>query len=120
MKIFIWTFLILLISISTLTACGSSSLDPDTFSVEISVQDNSNWWSGAQTVSVLMIRSNVAEQIEVTNVTVNNGQCGYQNINFPRYFQMGQILKLQLKCHVNNVVQVDVETTQGQLSYQFN
>ena len=121
MKIFIRTFLILLISISTLTACGSSSsLDPDTFKVQISVEDTSNWWSGYQTTSMLIIRSNVPEQVEVTNVAVNNGQCGYQNVNFPVYFQMGQVLKLALKCHVNNVVQVNVETTEGQLSYSFN
>lgn len=119
MKIFIRSFFMILISMSTLTACGSS-LDPNTFSVQTSVEDTSNWWAGYQTTSVLTIRSNVAEQVDVTNVTVNNGQCGYQNIEFPRYFQMGQVLKLQLKCHVSNVVQVNVETTEGQLSYSFN
>lgn len=122
MKIFIRTFFMILLLIGTLTACGStsSSLDPDTFSVQTSVEDTSNWWAGYQTASVLIIRSNVPEQVDVTNVTVNNGQCTYQHMDFPRYFQMGQMLKLQLKCHVSNVVRVEIETTEGTLSYSFN
>ena len=63
--------------------------------------------------------------IEVTNVTVNNGQCSYighdKRINFPLHFQMGQIARLRLeKCSFSNVVQVDIETTKGNASYQFN
>lgn len=102
----------------TLTAC--SGLSPDTFSAEVRVEDNSNWWSGYSTVAVLRLRSNVTEEIEVTNVSINKGQCDYKAVNFPVYFKMGQTLRLELKCGTQNVVQVDVETTQGTLSYQFN
>lgn len=118
MKIF-RGFVILLMSISILTAC-SSSLDPDTFNVEMSIQDDSNWWSGYGTVAVLKIRSNVTEQVEISNVSINNGQCEYQPVNFPRYFNMGQILTLKLKCGYNNVIQADIETPQGTLRYKFN
>lgn len=108
------------ISVLTLQGCNSS-LDPDTFSVELNEMVYGTWNRPA----VITIRSNIAEPIEVTNVTVNNGQCTYighdKRFNFPLYFQMGQIARLRLdKCSFSNVVQVDIETTQGNISYQFN
>lgn len=103
----------------------SSGLDPNTFSAEINVEDTSNFWSGNSSATVLKIRSNVADDVEVTNVKINNGQCGYADrynteIKFPQHFKMGNISKLYLKCSYNNVIQVDVETTNGTASYSFN
>lgn len=111
-----------LLSLSALTLQGcSSGLEPDTFSVELNEMVYGTWNRPA----VITIRSNIAEPIEVTNVTVNNGQCSYighdKRINFPLHFQMGQIFRLRLKqCNFSNVVQVDIETTKGNASYQFN
>jgi len=119
MKKLIQIIVLVMMSLSLLTACGAS-LDPDTFSAEVSVQDDSNWWSGYRTVAVLTLRSNVAEEIQVDNVTINHGQCEYQPIDFPRYFKMGQTLRLKLKCGMNNVVRVDVETPKGNVQYSFN
>lgn len=108
----------------TLSGC-SSSLDPDTFSVEMKVKDTSGWWGGDQTATILTIRSNVPDQVDVTNVTINKGQCGYEGysrkIQYPQYFKMGQVLSLKLtNCGFNNVVQVDIETKNGTASYSFN
>ena len=111
-----------LFSLSALTLQGcSSGLEPDTFSVELNEMD----YGSRNPPAVITIRSNIAEPIEVTNVTVNNGQCSYighdKRINFPLHFQMGQIARLRLeKCSFSNVVQVDIETTKGNASYQFN
>lgn len=110
-----------LISLSAfaLQGCGSG-LDPNVFSVELSEQGAYSW-----STPVITIRSNDAGPIEITNVTVNNGQCEYighdRRFNFPLHFQMGQIFRLRLqKCSYENVVQVDIETTQGTASYSFN
>ena len=111
-----------LLSLSALTLQGcSSGLEPDTFSVELNEMD----YGSRNPPAVITIRSNIADPIEVTNVTVNNGQCSYighdKRINFPLHFQMGQIARLRLeKCSFSNVVQVDIETTKGNASYQFN
>lgn len=106
-----------------LTGC-SSSLDPNTFTVELNVEDTSNWYAQNQTATVLTIRSNSPDNIDATNVSINNGQCSYEGyrreIQYPQIFKMGQVLKLQLTgCGYNNVVQVDVETEQGKASYSF-
>ena len=111
-----------LLSLSALTLQGcSSGLEPDTFSVELNEMD----YGSRNPPAVITIRSNIADPIEVTNVTVNNGQCSYMGhdtrFNFPLHFQMGQIARLRLeKCSFSNVVQVDIETTKGNASYQFN
>jgi hypothetical protein len=118
MKKLIQMIFLVTMSLFLFTAC-SSGLDPDTFSTEVSVQDDSNWWSGYRTVAVLTIRSNVGEEIQVDNVTINNGQCEYQPISFPRYFKMGQTLRLKLKCGIDNVVRVDIETPKGNAQYSF-
>ena len=106
-----------------LTGC-SSSLDPNTFTVELNVEDTSNWYAQNQTATVLTIRSNSPDNIDATNVSINNGQCSYEGyrreIQYPQIFKMGQVLKLQLTgCGYNNVVKVDVETEQGTASYSF-
>ena len=106
-----------------LTGC-SSSLDTNTFTVELNVEDTSNWYAQNQTATVLTIRSNSPDNIDATNVSINNGQCSYEGyrreIQYPQIFKMGQVLKLQLTgCGYNNVVQVDVETEQGKASYSF-
>lgn len=113
----------ILATVTILTGC--SSLDPDTFSAEIHLEDSSNWWSGSKVSTVLTIRSNVAEEIAVTNVSINGGQCGYEgyrrNISFPQHFKMGQMLQLQLKgCSADNVVKLEIETDKGTASYSFN
>lgn len=111
-----------LLSLSALTLQGcSSGLEPDTFSVELNEMGSGTWTRS----TVVTIRSNVAEPIEVTNVTVNNGQCTYighdKRFNFPLHFQMGQVFRLRLqRCSFANVVQVDIETTSGNASYGFN
>ena len=111
-----------LLSLSALTLQGcSSGLEPDTFSVELNEMGSGTWTRS----TVVTIRSNVAEPIEVTNVTVNNGQCTYighdKRFNFPLHFQMGQVFCLRLQgCSFANVVQVDIETTNGTASYGFN
>ena len=111
-----------LFSLSALTLQGcSSGLEPDTFSVELNEMD----YGSRNPPAVITIRSNIADPIEVNNVTVNNGQCSYMGhdtrFNFPLHFQMGQIFRLRLKkCSFSNVVQVDIETTKGNASYQFN
>ena len=102
----------------------NSGLDPNTFTVELGVKDTSNWYAQNQTATVLTIRSNSVEEIDVTNVLVDNGQCSYEgyrrSIQYPQRFKMGLVLKLQLKgCGYNNVVQVDVETEKGAASYSF-
>ncbi|MFV5516067.1 MULTISPECIES: hypothetical protein [unclassified Acinetobacter] len=107
------------ISVLTLQGC-SSSLDPDTFSVELNEAGLYSW-----STPVISIRSNTAEPIEVTNVIVNNGQCSFighdRRFNFPLHFQMGQLARLRVtKCSFANVVQVDIETTEGTVSYSFN
>lgn len=107
-----------------LSGC-SSSLDPNTFTVELNVvEDTSNWYAQNQTATVLTIRSNSPDNIDATNVSINNGQCSYEGyrreIQYPQIFKMGQVLKLQLKgCGYNNVVQVGIETKQGTASYSF-
>ena len=111
-----------LLSLSALTLHGcSSGLEPDTFSVELNEMD----YGSRNPPAVITIRSNIAEPIEVTNVTVNNGQCTYighdKRFNFPLHFQMGQVFRLRLQgCSFANVVQVDIETTSGTASYGFN
>lgn len=115
-----------ILSASGLALIGcSSGLDPNTFSAEINVEDTSNWYAQNQTATVLTIRSNAAEQVDVTNVSINKGQCSYEGyrrkVQYPAHFQMGQTLQLKLTgCGSNNVVQVDVETTNGTASYSFN
>lgn len=106
-----------------LTGCGSS-LEPNTFTVEMNVEDTSNWYSQNQTVTVLSIRSNISEPINVTNVLINNGECGYEgyrrSLEYPQHFKMGLRLKLKLTgCSYDNVVRVDVETENGTASYSF-
>ena len=106
------------ISAFTLQGC-SSGLDPDTFSVELSERGYS------RSSPMIIIRSNDAEPIEVTNIIVNKGQCNYygvnQQLNFPLHFKMGLIARLGLRqCSFINVVQVDIETNRGNVSYQFN
>lgn len=54
------------ISALTLQGC-SSGLDPDVFSVELSEQGAYSW-----STPVITIRSNTAEPIDITNVTINN------------------------------------------------
>lgn len=106
-----------------LTGCGSS-LEPNTFTVEMNVEDTSNWYSQNQTATVLSIRSNISEPINVTNVLINNGECGYEgyrrSLEYPQHFKMGLRLKLKLTgCGYDNVVRVDVETENGTASYSF-
>ena len=106
-----------------LTGCGSS-LEPNTFTVEMNVEDTSNWYSQNQTATVLSIRSNISEPINVTNVLINNGECSYEgyrrSLEYPQHFKMGLRLKLKLTgCSYDNVVRVDVETENGTASYSF-
>lgn len=106
-----------------LTGCGSS-LEPNTFTVEMNVEDTSNWYSQNQTATVLSIRSNISEPINVTNVLINNGECSYEgyrrSLEYPQHFKMGLRLKLKLTgCGYDNVVRVDVETENGTASYSF-
>lgn len=106
-----------------MTGCGSS-LEPNTFTVEMNVEDTSNWYSQNQTATVLSIRSNISEPINVTNVLINNGECSYEgyrrSLEYPQHFKMGLRLKLKLTgCSYDNVVRVDVETENGTASYSF-
>lgn len=106
-----------------MTGCGSS-LEPNTFTVEMNVEDTSNWYSQNETATVLSIRSNISEPINVTNVLINNGECSYEgyrrSLEYPQHFKMGLRLKLKLTgCGYDNVVRVDVETENGTASYSF-
>ena len=56
-----------------LSGCNSG-LDPNTFTVELDVKDTSNWYAQNQSATVLTIRSNIAEPIDVSHVSVNHGQ----------------------------------------------
>lgn len=102
----------------------SAGLDPDTFNVEMNVEDTSNWYAQNQLASVLTIRSNSADPIDVTNVLINNGECSYEgyrrSLEYPQHFKMGLRLRLKLTdCGYDNVVRVDVETDKGTASYSF-
>ena len=106
-----------------LSGC-SSCLDPNIFTVELDVIDTSNWYAQNQSATVLTIRSNIAEPIDVSHVSVNHGQCRYEgyrrSLEYPQHFKMGQRLRLKLTdCSYSNVVQVDVETDKGTASYSF-
>src|SRR5690606_25639117 len=106
-----------------LTGCGSS-LEPNTFTIEMNVEDTSNWYSKNQTATVLSIRSNISEPINVTNVLINNGECSYEgyrrSLEYPQHFKIGLRLKLKLTgCGYDNVVRVDVETENGTATYSF-
>ena len=106
-----------------LSGCGSS-LDPNTFSVEMNVEDTSNWYAQNQVAHVITIRSNSPDPIDVTNVLINNGECSYEgyrrSLEYPQHFKMGQRLRLKLTgCGYDNVVRVDVETEKGTASYSF-
>ena len=107
-----------------LSGC-SSSLDPNTFTVEMNVVDTSNWYAQNQAANVITIRSNSPDPINVTNVLINNGECSYEgyrrSLEYPQHFKMGLRLRLKLTgCGYDNVVRVDVETQQGTASYSFN
>ena len=107
-----------------LSGC-SSSLDPNTFTVEMNVVDTSNWYAQNQAANVISIRSNSPDPINVTNVLINNGECSYEgyrrSLEYPQHFKMGLRLRLKLTgCGYDNVVRVDVETQQGTASYSFN
>ena len=106
-----------------LSGCNAG-LDPNTFTVELDVIDTSGWWSGNSTATVLTIRSNIAEPIDVSHVSVNHGQCRYEgyrrSLEYPQHFKMGLRLRLKLTgCGYDNVVRVDVETEKGTASYSF-
>ena len=106
-----------------LSGCNAG-LDPNTFTVELDVIDTSNWYAQNQSATVLTIRSNIAEPIDVSHVSVNHGQCRYEgyrrSLEYPQHFKMGQRLRLKLTdCSYSNVVQVDVETDKGTASYSF-
>ncbi|RZG77513.1 MULTISPECIES: hypothetical protein [Acinetobacter] len=106
-----------------LSGC-SSSLDPNTFTVEMNVVDTSNWYAQNQAANVITIRSNSPDPINVTNVLINNGECSYEgyrrSLEYPQHFKMGLRLRLKLTgCGYDNVVRVDVETEQGTASYSF-
>ena len=106
-----------------LSGC-SSSLDPNTFTVEMNVVDTSNWYAQNQAANVITIRSNSPDPINVTNVLINNGECSYEGyrrtLEYPQHFKMGLRLSLKLTgCGYDNVVRVDVETEKGTASYSF-
>ena len=106
-----------------LSGC-SSSLDPNTFTVEMNVVDTSNWYAQNQAANVISIRSNSPDPINVTNVLINNGECSYEgyrrSLEYPQHFKMGLRLRLKLTgCGYDNVVCVDVETEKGTASYSF-
>ncbi len=106
-----------------LSGC-SSSLDPNTFTVEMNVVDTSNWYAQNQAANVISIRSNSPDPINVTNVLINNGECSYEgyrrSFEYPQHFKMGLRLRLKLTgCGYDNVVRVDVETEKGTASYSF-
>ena len=106
-----------------LSGCNAG-LDPNTFTVELDVIDTSNWYAQNQSATVLTIRSNSADPIDVTNVLINNGECDYEgyrrSLEYPQHFKMGLRLSLKLTgCGYNNVVRVDVETEKGTASYSF-
>ena len=106
-----------------LSGC-SSSLDPNTFTVEMNVVDTSNWYAQNQAANVISIRSSSPDPINVTNVLINNGECSYEgyrrSLEYPQHFKMGLRLRLKLTgCGYDNVVRVDVETEKGTASYSF-
>ena len=80
-----------------LSGC-SSSLDPNTFTVEMNVVDTSNWYAQNQAANVISIRSNSPDPINVTNVLINNGECSYEgyrrSLEYPQHFKMGLRLRL--------------------------
>jgi len=125
MKQFLKPILVAVTAIVSMMFVGcSSSLDPNTFTVELDVKDTSNWYAQNQSATVLTIRSNSTDPIDVTNVLINNGECGYEgyrrSLEYPQHFKMGLRLRLKLTgCGYNNVVRVDVETDQGTASYSF-
>ena len=118
--------ILLVVTVTTgmLLAGCRSGLDPNTFTVELDVKDTSNWYAQNQSATVLTIRSNSADPIDVTNVLINNGECSYEgyrrSLEYPQHFKMGLRLRLKLKgCGYDNVVRVDVETDKGTASYSF-
>jgi hypothetical protein len=52
-----------------LSGCNSGLIQIHT--VELDVIDTSNWYAQNQSATVLTIRSNIAEPIDVTNVLIN-------------------------------------------------
>jgi hypothetical protein len=125
MKQFLKPILVAVTAIVSMMFVGcSSSLDPNTFTVELDVKDTSNWYAQNQSATVLTIRSNSTDPIDVTNVLINNGECGYEgyrrSLEYPQHFKMGLRLNLKLTgCGYDNVVRVDVETEKGTASYSF-
>lgn len=104
------------------TGC-SGGLNPNQFELNLNEQYHPGF---GQYYAVLTIRSIDSEPISITKVDVNNGRCGYtqlfdskRQIQFPQHFQIGQSLRLYLKCPFNSVVKVDVETDRGAASYSF-
>lgn len=102
-----------------LSSC-SSGLDPK--AMELTLNTKEGW--GDYTYTVLTIRSLKSEPITLTKATVNNGRCSYSGpfsapLKLPRYFEIGQTLNLYLKCSADDVVKVDLETNQGDLTYSF-
>lgn len=107
----------------TLAGCGSS-LDSNTFNVELGVEDISNLYSQNQVVNIITIRSNSPYPINVTNVLINNGECRYEGyrrlLAYPQHFKMDFRLILKLTgCGYDKVERVDVETEKGTASYSF-
>lgn len=109
----------------SLSMAGCGGLPSDALNIELEAEDTSNWWSGNQISTVVRVRSTVAEDITIQNVTINNGGCTYsdrynQATKFPVTLKMGQFIRLQIRnCGYNDVIQVDVETDKGSGSYKF-
>ena len=118
-----WLLSALLALPLVLTGC-SSGLNSDRLEVSLNTEYHSVGELYSQTFVILTIRSIDSKPIAVTNVSVNDGRCGYtgrykQPIKLPAYFQIGQSLQLYLNCPVDSVVKVDLETDQGEASYSF-
>ncbi|MCH7337630.1 hypothetical protein [Acinetobacter sp. NIPH 2699] len=114
------------LSIPLLISGCSSGLDPNRFEVNLAEENNPSFMGRGFGLidNVLTIRSIDSAPISVTKVDVNNGRCSYtkqfdREIKFPQHFQIGQSLRLYLKCPFNSVVKVDIETDQGAASYSF-
>ncbi|MDR7016090.1 hypothetical protein [Acinetobacter sp. 3657] len=117
-----------LLSIPLLISGCSGGLNPNQLELNL----NEEYYPGlvggvyGKYHTVLTIRSIDSAPISVTKVNVNNGRCSYTKkfdreieVQFPQHFQIGQSLRLYLKCPFNSVVKVDVETDQGAASYSF-
>lgn len=104
-----------------LTGCGST-LNTRDLEVNLEQEYSNGFYERIDTV--LIVRSLESEAVTINQLQVNNGQCSYSHlignpVKFPKQLEIGQSLKVYLKCHYDSVVKVDIETDQGVQSYSF-